>query len=296
MDRILAIKVFLTIAETGSFTATAERLDLSKPMVSRAVALLEDWFKARLLQRTTRKVSLTEAGEMALEYCRKMNDLADNVEQDFLARSGELSGTLRIATNPSFGGSHLLLALQDFMAQHPKLNIQLQLSDQKTDLVESRIDLALRFTNNVELGLVARRLNQIHSLLVATPDYLARYGTPATPQDLVHHRYLSHANINQKTWHFFRNGEETVLELTSPFSVNDSSALLNYVLSGGGIAMLPKYMLNEHLANGSLKTVLTDWSLPIYSLYALYLSRRRLPLAVRMLLDFLAERFEGEDW
>ena len=296
MDRILAIKVFLTVAETGSFTATAARLDLSKPMVSRAVALLEEWFKARLLQRTTRKVSLTEAGEQALEYCRKMTGLTDDIEQDFLARSGELSGTLRIAANPSFGGTHLLRALQDFMDIHPKLNIQLQLSDQKADLVESRIDLALRFTNNVELGLVARRLNQIHSLIVATPDYLAHRGTPATPHDLAHHRYLAHANVNQKTWRFLRDGEETVLELTSPFSVNDSNALLNCVLSNGGIAMLPKYMINEHLAQGRLKTVLTDWTLPVYSLYALYLTRHRLPLAVRSLLDFLAERFEGEDW
>lgn len=296
MDRILAIKVFLTIAETGSFTATAERLDLSKPMVSRAVALLEDWFKARLLQRTTRKVSLTEAGEQALEYCRRITELTNNIEQDFLARSGELSGTLRIAANPSFGGSHLLRALQNFMARHPKLHIQLLLSDQKADLVESRIDLALRFTHHVEPGLVARPLNHIHSLLVATPDYLARHGTPATPHDLARHRYLAHANVNQKTWRFFRDGEETALELNSPFSVNDSNALLNCVLSGGGIAMLPKYMINEHLAQGRLKTVLTDWTLPVYTLYALYLSRHRLPLAVRSLLDYLAEQFEGEDW
>lgn len=296
MDRILAIKVFLTIAETGSFTATAERLDLSKPMVSRAVALLEDWFKARLLQRTTRKVSLTEAGEQALEYCRRITELTNNIEQDFLARSGELSGTLRIAANPSFGGSHLLRALQNFMARHPKLHIQLLLSDQKADLVESRIDLALRFTHHVEPGLVARRLNHIHSLLIATPDYLARHGTPATPHDLARHRYLAHANVNQKTWRFFRDGEETALELSSPFSVNDSNALLNCVLSGGGIAMLPKYMINEHLAQGRLKTVLTDWTLPVYTLYALYLSRHRLPLAVRSLLDYLAEQFEGEDW
>lgn len=296
MDRILAIKVFLTIAETGSFTATAERLDLSKPMVSRAVALLEDWFKARLLQRTTRKVSLTEAGEQALEYCRRITELTNNIEQDFLARSGELSGTLRIAANPSFGGSHLLRALQNFMERHPKLHIQLLLSDQKADLVESRIDLALRFTHHVEPGLVARPLNHIHSLLVATPDYLARHGTPATPHDLARHRYLAHANVNQKTWRFFRDGEETALELSSPFSVNDSNALLNCVLSGGGIAMLPKYMINEHLAQGRLKTVLTDWTLPVYTLYALYLSRHRLPLAVRSLLDFLAEQFEEEDW
>ena len=296
MDRILAIKVFLTIAETGSFTTTAERLDLSKPMVSRAVALLEDWFKARLLQRTTRKVSLTEAGEQALEYCRRITELTNNIEQDFLARSGELSGTLRIAANPSFGGSHLLRALQNFMELHPKLHIQLLLSDQKADLVESRIDLALRFTHHVEPGLVARPLNHIHSLLVATPDYLARHGTPATPHDLARHRYLAHANVNQKTWRFYRNGEETALELNSPFSVNDSNALLNCVLSGGGIAMLPKYMINDDLAQGRLKTVLTDWTLPVYTLYALYLSRHRLPLAVRSLLDYLAEQFEGEDW
>lgn len=296
MDRILAIKVFLTVVETGSFTAAAERLDLSKPMVTRAVAMLEEWFKARLLQRTTRKVSLTEAGEQAVEYCQKIANLTDDIEQDFLARSGELSGTLRIASNPSFGGSHLLSAIQDFMALHPKLNIQLQLSDHKVDLIESRIDLAVRFTNNVELGLVARPLNQSRSLLVASPDYLAKQGKPETPQELADHRYLSHANVNRREWRFYRDNQETVLELVSPFCVNDTNALLNAVLNGNGIAMLPKYMLNRPLAEGKLNAVLTDWQLPVYTLYAVYPTRHRLPLAVRTLLDFLVERFAGEDW
>lgn len=296
MDRILAIKVFLTVVETGSFTAAAERLDLSKPMVTRAVAMLEEWVKARLLQRTTRKVSLTEAGEQAVEYCQKIANLTDDIEQDFLARSGELSGTLRIASNPSFGGSHLLSAIQDFMALHPKLNIQLQLSDHKVDLIESRIDLAVRFTNNVELGLVARPLNQSRSLLVASPDYLAKQGKPETPQELADHRYLSHANVNRREWRFYRDNQETVLELVSPFCVNDTNALLNAVLNGSGIAMLPKYMLNRPLAEGKLKAVLTDWQLPVYTLYAVYPTRHRLPLSVRALLDFLVERFAGEDW
>lgn len=296
MDRLQAIKIFLTIAETGSFTATAERLELSKPMVSRAVALLEEWFNARLLQRTTRRVSLTEAGEQAVEYCQKIANLTEEIEQDVLARAGELSGTLRIASNPSFGGSHLLCAIQDFMALHPKLHIQLQLSDQKVDLIESRIDLALRFTNEVESGLVARKINQIHSLLVASTDYLTKQGEPRTPQELAQHRYLAHANVNRKTWRFYQQGQETALELTSPFIVNDSNVLLNCVLAGNGIAMLPKYMLNEHLEKGDLKAVLTDWQLPIYSLYALYPTRHRLPRTVRAFLDFLVERFEGEDW
>lgn len=296
MDRILAIKVFLAVAETGSFTATADKLNLSKPMVSRAIALLEEWFNARLLQRTTRKVSLTEAGEQAVEYCRKMTELTENIEQDFLARSGELSGTLRISGSISFGGLHLIKALQEFMALHPKVVVQLQLSDQRVDLFDERIDLALRFTDNPDQGLVARRLTTVHSLLVATPNYLEKYGIPATPQDLAQHRYLAHANVNRKVWKFYQNGQETALELVSPLCVNDTNALLNAVLADGGIAMLPKYMLNEHLQQGSVQPLLTDWELPLYPLYALYPTRHRLPLTVRALVDFLAERFAAQPW
>lgn len=296
MDKILAIKVFMTIAETGSFTATAEKLELSKPMVSRAIALLEEWFNARLLQRTTRKVSLTEAGERALEYCLKMAELTDSIEQDFLARSGELRGTLRIASNSSFGSHHLLFALQEFMARHPKLNVQLQLSDSLVDLLADRIDVAIRFTNQPDPNLVARPLAEIQSLLVATPAYLARYGTPQQPQDLAQHRYLAHANVNRKIWKFYQQGEETALELSSQFITNDATALLNCVLADGGIAMLPKYMLNDHLQNGRLQAVLTEWQLPLYQLYALYPSRHKLPLTVRTLVDFLVEQFASKDW
>lgn len=296
MDRLQAINIFLTIVETGSFTATAEKLDLSKPMVSRAVAMLEEWFNARLLQRTTRKVSLTEAGEQAVEYCQKIANLTENIEQDFLARSGELSGTLRIAAAISFGGSHLVAALQAFMRLHPKVSVQLQLSDQKQDLLDERIDLALRFTDSPDVGLVARKLTTIHSQLVATPAYLAKNGVPNLPEELVHHRYLAHANVNRKSWKFYRAGQETVLEVVSPFCVNDTNALLNAVMADGGIAMLPSYMLTEHLAQGRLQALLTDWQLPIYPLYALYPTRHRLPLTVRALVDFLADYFAKQKW
>ncbi|MDY2947760.1 MAG: LysR family transcriptional regulator [Mannheimia varigena] len=296
MDRIEAIRIFLTIAETGSFTATADKLDLSKPMVSRAVAMLEEWFNARLLQRTTRKVSLTEAGQQAVEYCQKIANLTENIEQDFLARSGELSGALRISAAISFGGTHLVTALQAFMQKHPKVSVQLQLSDQKVDLFDERIDLALRFTDRPDTGLVARKLATIHSLLVATPAYLAQYDVPNKPEDLVHHRYLAHANVNRKSWKFYRDGKETVLELISPFCVNDTTALLNAVMADGGIAMLPSYMLTEQIKQGHLQTLLTDWQLPIYPLYALYPTRHHLPLTVRALVDFFAEYFAHQDW
>ena len=296
MDRIEAMNIFLTVVETGSFTATADRLDLSRPMVTRAVALVEEWFNARLLQRTTRRVSLTSAGERALAHCQKMVALATEIEQDVLAQQGELQGSLRIASNSSFGSTHLLLAIKDFLQRHPKLNIQLQLSDQSVNLIDERIDLAIRFTNQPDPSLIARPLATCHSLLVASPEYLAQKGIPQTPQDLADHTYLAHANINRKEWKFYQNDREISLELTSQFTTNDTSALLNLTLAGGGIAMLPKYLLNEHLASQQLVSILTDWQLPTYQIYALYSSRHKLPLTIRTLVDFLVERFNGVSW
>ena len=296
MDRIEAMNIFLTVVETGSFTATADRLDLSRPMVTRAVALVEEWFNARLLQRTTRRVSLTSAGERAVVHCQKMVDLAAEIEQDILAQQGELQGSLRIASNSSFGSTHLLLAIKDFLQHHPKLNIQFQLSDQSVNLIDERIDLAIRFTNQPDPNLIARPLATCHSLLVASPEYLAQKGIPQTPQDLAEHIYLAHANINRKEWKFYQNDREISLELTSQFTTNDTSALLNLTLAGGGIAMLPKYLLNEHLASQQLVSILTDWQLPTYQIYALYSSRHKLPLTIRTLVDFLVERFNGVSW
>lgn len=297
MDRITAIQVFLTVAETGSFTATAERLDLSRPKVTRAVAFMEEWFNARLLQRTTRHVSLTDAGEQAVEYCKKMTELTSAIEQDFLTKQGELRGSLKIASNAAFGGTHLLNAIRTFLAKHPKLNIQLILADNTVNLVEEGIDLAVRFTNNPDPNVVARPLFTCHSLLVATPTYLAQHGTIHSPQELANHRYLAHANVNRKEWTFIKDGQETVLELTSQLTINDTGALLNFTLADGGIAMLPKYFIEQQLKNKQLQIVLPDWQMPTYQVYAVYPSRRQLPQTVRSFVDFLVEEFEGKgDW
>lgn len=296
MDRLAAIQVFLSLAETESFTATADKLELSRPMVTRAIGEMEEWLNARLFQRTTRKVSLTEAGKQAVVFCQKIANLQQELEQEMAAQSGELRGVLRISSNASFGASHLVQVMNAFLNAHPKLQIQLDLSDKVINLLEERIDLAIRFSNNPEPNLVARKLAECHSLLVATPNYLAQYGEPKTPEDLKQHRYLAHANINRKEWRFTQNGQEISLELTSQITTNDTMTLLNAVLADGGVAMLPKYLLGDYLATGSLKPILTDWQLPTYTVYALYPSRHKLPMAVRMLLDYLVERFAGSDW
>ncbi|MDH2997021.1 LysR family transcriptional regulator [Pasteurellaceae bacterium LFhippo2] len=296
MDKLTAIKVFLTVAETGSFTATADRLEISKPMITRYVALMEEWLNARLLQRTTRKVSLTDAGEQAVVFCQKIANLSEEMVDELSAHQGELRGTIRVACNGSFGSTHLLQAINHFLAQHPNLSIQLQLNDNTIDLVEQRIDLALRFTNHPDPNLVARKLADCHSLLVATPDYLTKYGMPEIPEDLRNHHYLAHANINRKHWYFQQDKQEISLELTSRFTTNDTNTLLNSVLAGNGIAMLPKYLLAEYLATGKLQAVLTDWQLPCFNLYIVYPTRHKLPLSVRRLIDFLVEQFANQDW
>ena len=296
MDKLTAIKVFLTVAETGSFTATAERLEISKPMISRYVALMEEWLNARLFQRSTRKVALTDAGEQAVLFCQKITNLTAEMEQEMMAQQGELRGVLRVTSSQTFGTYHLVQMVNRFLQLHPKLNIQLLLNDQPMDLISERIDLAIRITNTPDPNFIARKLADCHSLLVATPDYLAQFGTPKQPEDLYQHHYLSHHNINRKAWKCTQGEQEVLLDLNSRFTTNDTQALLNSVLDSNGIAMLPKYMLETELQQGKLQAVLSDWQLPAFSIYAMYPSRDKLPLAVRKLIDFLVESFEGKAW
>ena len=296
MDKLTAIKVFLTVAETGSFTATAEQLEISKPMISRYVALMEEWLNARLFQRSTRKVALTDAGEQAVLFCQRIANLTAEMEQEMMAQQGELCGALRVTSSQTFGTYHLVQMVNRFLQLHPKLNIQLLLNDQTMDLISERIDLAIRITNTPDPNFIARKLADCHSLLVATPDYLAQFGTPTQPEELYQHHYLSHHNINRKAWKCTQGEREVLLDLNSRFTTNDTQALLNAVLDGNGIAMLPKYMLEIELQQGKLQAVLTDWQLPTFNIYAIYPSRDKLPLAVRKLIDFLVENFEGKAW
>ena len=189
MDKLTAIKVFLTVAETGSFTATAERLEISKPMISRYVALMEEWLNARLFQRSTRKVALTEAGEQAVLFCQKIANLTAEMEQEMMAQQGELRGMLHVTSSQTFGAYHLVQTVNRFLQLHPKLNIQLLLNDQQMDLISERIDLAIRITNTPDPNFIARKLADCHSLLVATPDYLAQFGTPKQPDALYQHLF-----------------------------------------------------------------------------------------------------------
>lgn len=296
MDRLTALRVFAAVAESGSFSATAEQLDMSRAMVTRYVGTLEQWLGARLLQRTTRSVTLTDAGESCLRRGQQMLALVDDVEQETSRHGTALRGQLRVTCSVSFAYAQMAAALTDFLKQHPQLKIDLNASDGALNLVEARIDLAIRISAEPDPTLIGRVLTPCDSVLVASPAYLAAHGVPQTPADLATHQCLSFANFGKSTWALHRHEERCQVNVRSQLSANDATALLQAALAGGGVALQPTYLANPCVADGRLQVVLPDWKLPDMAIYALYPSRKHLQPAVRALLDFLAQRFAAQRW
>ena len=289
------MRVFVEVATSGSFSASANKLDMSRAMVTRYVAEMESWLGTRLLQRTTRRVTLTDAGENCLRRSQHMLALSEELEEE-TASGGELRGQLRVTCSMSFGHAQLAQALTVFLARHPRLHIDLNLNEGALNLVDARIDLAIRISSEPSPLLIARPLAQCDSLLVAAPAYLAAQGAPATPRQLENHRCLSHANVGRNVWSFAREGESIEVGVVSYFSANDATALLASALAGGGIAMLPTYLVNPMVASGALVQVLPEWRMPVLTIYAIYPSRRQLSPSVRALLDYLVEHFAVQPW
>jgi DNA-binding transcriptional LysR family regulator len=296
MDRLIAMQVFTEVAKSGSFTATADKLDMSRAMVTRYVSELEQWLGARLLQRTTRRVTLTDAGENCLRRSEQMMALMENMEEETGSHEGELRGQLRITCSMSFAYAQIAAAIVDFLKRYPQLKIDLNISEGALNLVDARIDLAIRISAEPDPSLIGRVLAPCSSVLVASPAYLRAHGMPQTPAELAAHRGLSYANFGKSVW-TLRRGEELVsVRISSYFSANEATALLCAAQAGGGIALQPVYLAKPHLEDGSLQVVLPEWQLPDMSIYALYPSRKHLSPAVRALLDFLAERFANRTW
>lgn len=291
MDRLTAMQVFVEVAHSGSFSATADKLDMSRAMVTRYVGELEQWLGARLLQRTTRSVTLTDAGETCLRRSQQMLALMENVEEETSSHDGALRGQLRITCSMSLAYAQVAAAVSDFLKLYPQLKVDLNASEGALNLVEARIDLAIRISAEPDPTLIGRVLAPCASVLVASPDYLRSQGAPKVPLDLAAHRCLSYANFGKSVWTLQRGDEIAEVRVGSYFSANEATALLRAALAGGGVALQPTYLANPHLHDGSLQVVLPDWKLPDMAIYALYPSRKHLSPAVRAFLDFLVERF-----
>ncbi|MBH2697912.1 LysR family transcriptional regulator [Serratia marcescens] len=291
MDRITAAEVFVTIVDRGSMIAAAETLEMSRAMVTRYLAQMEQWAGARLLHRTTRKLSLTDAGERTLERCRQMLALAGEIDLVEEGQSDELRGLLRITCSQSLGQTALVGAVAQYLKRHPQVAVDLQMNNRAVNLVEERIDLALRITNELDPNLIARPLSTCASVVCAAPAYLAAHGTPRQPQDLALHNCLTYSYFGKSLWHFDAQGVKSAVAVSGNLSANESVVLMAGTVQGAGISMQPYYSAAPLLASGELVELLPDYRPQSMGIYGIYTSRRQMPATLRTMLDFLVGWF-----
>lgn len=292
MDRITAIRSFVEVANTASFTKAADNLSLSRLQVSRHVQEVESWLKQRLLHRTTRKVSLTSAGEDALVRCERILSETTALELDSMLHRDSLSGTIRVASPIGLAQHMLIHVVTAFTRQHPQVTIDILASDRFSQLVDERVDIALRYTHQPDDHLIARQLMTIDAVICAAPDYLAEHGVPAHPDDLKQHNCLVHLDAHR--WEFVRHNQPFQVQVGGTIKANDVLTLMQAAKDGVGVIRLPCDLANPLLADGRLISILNDYYIPVSKLWAVYLSRSYQSPLVRQFIDFIAEAWQQD--
>lgn len=292
MDRFQAIRVFVQVIESMSFVRAAERLDLSTTAVSRQVAELESHLQTRLLQRTTRRISVTETGRSFYERCVQILADVDEAEREAMQEAAEPRGTIRLTASVNFGTHQLTPAIASFLARHPQVRFDVSLSDRIVDIVEEGFDLAIRIGTTGAENLVARKLGEMRLVPCASPDYIAKHGAPDSPEDLARHNCLTYEYALRNAW-AFRDaaGRERAVRVAGSLNSNNGDLNVAAAVQGVGIALEPDFIVGAQLKAGDLVPVLEAFVTPISPIYAVYPSRRFLPAKIRAFVDYLVERF-----
>ena len=292
MDRLDELQVFIAILDAGSLNGAARRLRRSAPAVTRALAALEDRVGARLVERTTRRLAATDAGLRLADSARRvLTDYEDTVREE---DSAALRGKLRITAPHVFGRRHVTPAIIDFLDLHPALQVEMVFNDRNLDLIEHGIDLALRIGPLPDTGMVARKVGQVRRILVASPAYLARRGTPATPLALEQHDVIYNAGHGNNTeWRFREQGRELLVRLNPRLAVNEIDAILMAVLAGRGIGRPLSYQVADQLASGELLRILPDYEPDALPVQLLVPSARHMPPRLRACFDFLVAKLSA---
>ena len=295
MEGFGAIPVFVAVVENGGFSAAARTLGISKSAVSKRINQLEAHLGVRLLHRTTRKLSLTEAGERYFEHAAQALTAAGQAEDAVTELQGEPQGNLKISSPMSFGRLHVAPLIPKLLQRYPKLQIDLVMDDRKVDLVAGGFDVAIRAGNLPASTLIARKLAPVRQVLCASPDYIDRYGLPGTPAELSGHNCVLYSySSDAGEWTLIgESGPETVT-VSGSYQVNNSEALLEALREGVGIGRLPTFVAGPDLKTGQLVKLFESYSLPAFTLYAVFPERQYLPAKVRAFLDFAIEYFGGD--
>ncbi len=298
MDRFDEMHTFVRVVEAGGISAAADRLGIAKSAVSRRLQELENRLDVQLLQRTTRRIHLTDAGRDFYQSSLRILDEVDEAEQALQSGQQALGGRLRINAPLSLGLRHLLPVLKLLQAQHPQLVIDIDLDDREINMIEEGVDVLLRVGRLEDSSLIARRLCPIHFLYCASPDYLARRGEPKQPADLNAHDGIGYNLVPEaQQWPLGMVQGRLLYKPHIGISSNNSDMILKAAEAGLGIAMLPTFVCHEAVVQGRLRPVLCRYRPAPLELYALYTSRRYLPQRVRALLEFLAEWLdENPSW
>lgn len=292
MDTVDGMRTFVAVISEGSFSAAAERLGMSPQLVSKYVGQLEARLGARLLNRSTRRLSITEPGQAYYERCQHILAEIDEMESAIGDATVAARGTLRINAPMSFGARHLSRATAEYQREQPEVGVNLALDDRTVDIVSEGFDMAIRIGQLKQSSLVARRLAPIRLVTCASPEYLQARGTPKSPQELESHECLSYAYYSEHDrWQFTRDGESREVRVSGRFSANNGDAILAAALAGMGIVLQPTFIVGDDIRAGRLRRILGDYELPSLNVYAVYAHRQYLSGKVRTFVDFLADYF-----
>lgn len=295
MDLVDGMRTFVAAVEAGSFTAAADRLGLSNKLVSKYVGELEVRLGVRLLHRTTRSLSLTEAGQRYHEGCVTLLASLEALEASLSQDDRTLGGTIRIAAPMAFGEVHIQPLLRRFAELHPRIRIDLRLADRFVDLADEGIDLAIRIGTLDGSTLMARRLGTIELWVVTSPAYAAAHGVPASPGDLARHDCVFDSNLRSgQAWHFTSGGKPHGVRVSGRFAVNSARAAADLVLAGAGIGLCPDFVVAPDVRTGRLLRLLPSFEAPSLDIHAVFPSVRQLPAKTRRMLDFLGEEFRRD--
>ncbi len=291
---LVALRSFISVVDTGSFNQAAELLNASTAAVSRRVSGLETALDVRLLNRTTRRLELTEAGQQFYQDVVNIFQSLDEAQERIQSRSQNLKGNLRISAPLSFGITSLNPIITGFMKLHPELKIHLQLEDHRTDFVAEGIDVGIRVGRLEDSSLVAIPITKISSKVYAAPNYLAKHGLPNAPEDLIRHNCLRYSLISPKLgWIFQENGVERSIEVGGTLTCNNGNALKEAAVAGIGIVQSPTFIIGDAVEKGQLIEILSQYQAESFGLYAIKLSRKFTSAKVNAFVDFLKAYYTG---
>lgn len=294
MDRLSNIEAFVSVAESGSFAAAAKRLHLANSVVSKRVKDLEDDLKVRLFHRTTRKVSLTDAGYRYFEEARRLLAELAEVEEQLRAQNEKPVGSLKVSAPVSFGTQYLGPAVAGYLDTYPDVELRVTLHDRLVDLASEDFDLAVAIGTLDSPTLVTRKLAESRRVVVASPAYYRTHGKPQKPQDLLHHNCMSYSNLNDgKAWPFVIGGRKHLQPVRGRFVSNNGLLLLQGALDGCGIALLPTFIAGPHVLTGRLEIALEGYEEDALIIQAAWAYQRHMSARMRTFIDYLAEYFSG---